>query len=331
MMNMKVVSNIIILVATCSIAAWFSLSIQAQGVGPATGLPASPARPATLNPRLPAVLSGPINHDPKTGRPMFYTPGAVLQSGRTILLVEALMTKSQYDDALQLLLDNHQQLKLDEPLYMLVPDWIELGRRFPKARATLIEIRDGYQNDSYAGRGFPLLFDEINTINSQLDQDDATYALFQSIRQKDQKLAEQCFGSIAPLLIQRGEFDLCMSYVGDPKVYFFPIRKAHEGALDNIRRQVEWQRKIDRRQAKMNQRLGLTNNLEAQLVTDDLAAMQNKSAEDDFVNATRQMIQILVGARHKAEAEEIQKQAMAVLDDARLKSAVSDAEMKIKK
>lgn len=254
-----------------------------------------------------------------------------MQSAKTMNMVEALMTKSQYDDALQLLLDNHQQLKLDEPLHILVPDWIELGRRFPKAKATLIGIRDQYQDDFFAGRGFPLLFGEINTINSQLDQDDATYALFQSIRQKDKKLAEQCFGSIAPLLIQRGEFDLCMSYVGDPKEKFYSIQKGYEKALDNIRRQIEWQRQTDQRQAKMNQRLGLPNNLEAQLVTDDLAAMQTKTTEDNFVNATRQLIYILVGTGHKAEAEEIQKQAMAVLDNARLKSAVSDAEAKIKK
>jgi len=206
-----------------------------------------------------------------------------------------------------------------------VLDWIELGRRFPKARAALIEIRDQYQNDFSAGRGFPLLFGEINTINSQLDQDDATYALFQSIRKNDKKLAEQCFESLAPLLIRRNEFDLCLSYITDPKEYFISIQKVHEKALDDIRRQTDWQRQIDQRQAKINQRLRLTNNLEIQAVTDDFAAMQNKTAADDFVNATRQLIRILVGAGHKTEAEEIQKQAMAFLDDARLKSAVSDA------
>jgi hypothetical protein len=325
MKTRKAISKFILFVATCSIAACSSLSSRAQTIDQTTGLPSASARPATVNHSLTAMPSGPINHDAKTGLPMFYTPGATMQSGRTMNLVEALMTKSQYEEALQLLLDNHQQLKLDEPLHMLVLDWIELGRRFPKARAALIEIRDQYQNDFSAGRGFPLLFGEINTINSQLDQDDATYALFQSIRKNDKKLAEQCFESLAPLLIRRNEFDLCLSYITDPKEYFISIQKVHEKALDDIRRQTDWQRQIDQRQAKINQRLRLTNNLEIQAVTDDFAAMQNKTAADDFVNATRQLIRILVGAGHKTEAEEIQKQAMAFLDDARLKSAVSDA------
>ena len=327
--NMKAISKLITLVATGSVAVWFSLSIQAQSIDPATGLPSAPARPAMVNPRLPAVPPGPINHDPKTGLPMFYTEGAVLDTGRKIVLVEEFMAKSEYDDALQLLLDNHHQFKLEEPLSLLMPDWIELSRRFPKAKAALIEIRDQYQHEFDAGRGFGLLFGELNNLNRQLDQDDATYALFQSIRQKDPVLAEQCFGAIAPLLIQRGEFDLCMSYVGDPKENLYSIRKGYESALDNIRRQLESQRRIDQRQAKMNQRFGLTNNLDAQFVADDFAAMQNKTAKDNFVNAARQLIHILVGAGHQAEAEEIQKQARAVLDDARLKSAISDAEERI--
>jgi hypothetical protein len=59
--------------------------------------------------------------------------------------------------------------------------------------------------------------------------------------------------------------------------------------------------------------------------------MMKKSSEDRFVGQTRQLIEILVGTGHKADAEEIRNQAVAILDDPRLKSAVSDAAEKIKK
>jgi hypothetical protein len=51
-------------------------------------------------------------------------------------------------------------------------------------------------------------------------------------------------------------------------------------------------------------------------------------ADKRFVGHVRQLIEILVGAGRKADAESIRDQAVALLDDARLKSAVSDAEKK---
>ena len=59
--------------------------------------------------------------------------------------------------------------------------------------------------------------------------------------------------------------------------------------------------------------------------------MMKKSAEDRFVGQTRQLIEILVATDHKADAEGIRDQAVAVLDDPRLKSAVDDAAQKVGK
>jgi hypothetical protein len=54
-------------------------------------------------------------------------------------------------------------------------------------------------------------------------------------------------------------------------------------------------------------------------------------ADNLLVGNTRQLIEILVGAGHKADAENIRTQALALLDDPRLQSAVTDAEKKIGK
>ena len=56
-----------------------------------------------------------------------------------------------------------------------------------------------------------------------------------------------------------------------------------------------------------------------------------KVADNIFVDKTRQLIEILVANGHQADAEQIRDQALALLDDPWLKSAVSDAEEKTQK
>jgi hypothetical protein len=55
-----------------------------------------------------------------------------------------------------------------------------------------------------------------------------------------------------------------------------------------------------------------------------------KFAEDNFVGQVRQLIEILVATDHTTDAEKIRDEASEVLEDARLKSAVSDAEEKVR-
>jgi hypothetical protein len=52
-------------------------------------------------------------------------------------------------------------------------------------------------------------------------------------------------------------------------------------------------------------------------------------ADKNFVNQTRQLIEVLIGDGYQADAEKIQQQAVALLDDGRLKSAVADAQQAV--
>jgi hypothetical protein len=54
-------------------------------------------------------------------------------------------------------------------------------------------------------------------------------------------------------------------------------------------------------------------------------------ATNDFVGQMCVLVEILVATGHQADAEKIQAEAVSILDDARLHSAVSDAEEKIQK
>ena len=59
--------------------------------------------------------------------------------------------------------------------------------------------------------------------------------------------------------------------------------------------------------------------------------MPPRAADNILVGHTRQLVEILVGAGHKADAQNICTQALVLVDDPRLQSAVSDAEKKIGK
>ena len=52
--------------------------------------------------------------------------------------------------------------------------------------------------------------------------------LFQSLQQQDKALAQQCYELVQGLLIQRGEYDLCLGYLGDPQTAFERIRQSWE-------------------------------------------------------------------------------------------------------
>ncbi|HEX3857539.1 MAG TPA: serine/threonine-protein kinase [Verrucomicrobiae bacterium] len=242
--------------------------------------------------------------------------------------VHTLIANGQYDEALQRCLSFHSQIKNNVNLVVLLTDWSELGRRFPKAKEALIEIRDHDVQEFSEGSGYFDLFQEIKVINDSLHQDDSTYALFKVIREKDPSLAQQCFFSIEGLLVAKGEYQWYYEQIsGDPQGKFDSIRQFFTMQIDQQKRMAELNQKTTQRIAEMNHKNGITNSWSPP----DTSAMMKKNAENGFVGQTRQLIEVLVATDHKAAAEKIRDEAMTVLDDSRLQSAVADAEQKLKK
>jgi len=73
-----------------------------------------------------------------------------------------------------------------------ISHWQELGRRYPKAQQALREIRDQKTRAFAEGLGHFNLFQEVEALNRELQDDAATLDLFQRIEQQDPALAEQC-------------------------------------------------------------------------------------------------------------------------------------------
>ena len=241
---------------------------------------------------------------------------------------KSLTDEGSYEDALQHYLWYFDHSRNDAGqkgvrLSFALSDWIELGRRYPKAKQALVEIRDADARQFSTGTGYFDLFQEIAGINQYLNDTAATLTLFQSIEHGDPQLAGQCYPLVQGLLVQKGEYEKCLGYIGDPESAFDRIRDSRE-------RMKKWEdQQASRREQEKErfQAMAKTNPAFAHLPD---FPVPPPFADNNFVGQTRELIEVLVGAGHQADAEKIRDQALAVLDDARLKSAVSEAEKKIR-
>ncbi len=292
---------------------------------PATGLPVpawGPVPPGAISP--PPVRLGPDGNPvplgttgmltPKIGPDGMPLPPGVTNSGLRStargpydLLSEAreLTAKGQYETALQRYLSYYDRSRISAsspPLVSALRDWVELGRKYPKAREALAEIQRRDVREFSEGRGDTKLFSELVQINDALKEEEVTYVLFKALEQADPPLAKQCYVYAEEALVRRGEYELCLSCLGD-------VQQRYEIWLGTY---------------KMEQGFMPT-------VRADTLAMLKKSSDDRFVGQVCRWVEILVGTGGKAEAERLRDQTLTVLDDPRLKSAVSDAEERVRK
>ena len=129
-------------------------------------------------------------------------------------------------------------------------------------------------------------------------------------------------------LVKKGEYALCLAYIGDGQARF----KVH---CQNWEQQAKLEQHMSQVRRQIAQGLQKADEVMAQNGQTRPAGMPSPmpppAADNLLVEHTRQLIEILVGAGHKADAEKIRTQALALVDDPRLKSAISDAEKKIGK
>jgi hypothetical protein len=291
--------NYAALLLAAGLVSWAALSdaVAQVKINPATGLPT--ALPGQLTPE-----------------------GAVNSESQTAVDLHQLILNRQYEAALQRCLAFHNQWKTSASLISILPDWVELGRRYPRARAALVAIRDGDVREFSQGRGFFALFQEISSINHYLDREDGTYELFNSFRDKDAGLSRQCYIVAQPLLVAHGDYQWCYDHMGDAQTRFDSLRQEFSWRLELQERHKATMEKIRKQIAEVHQQRGFSN---MSPPPPDASGILKRSAEDSFIGKTRELIEILVATGHPDQAGKIRDQALRVLDDPRLKSAVDDA------
>jgi tetratricopeptide (TPR) repeat protein len=243
--------------------------------------------------------------------------------------VKTLMDQGRYEEALQrqIWYFNHA-LSFGElnsiRLNFGIMNWTELGRHYPKAKQALIEIRDHDVREFSEGRGYSELFSEIQSLNRELQDDGATLALFKTIYPQDKQLAGQCYDYAENLLMQNGDYDLCLNCIGDPQARFESFRRGFE-------MQRESQQRMDEMRKKYPIPVPPAPRLPGGAFTPPTPPDMGQMATNNFVGQVCKLVEILVATGHQADAEKIRGEAISVLDDPRLKSAVNDAKEKLKK
>jgi predicted Ser/Thr protein kinase len=190
----------------------------------------------------------------------------------------------------------------------LLADWVELSRRYPPAKQALLDIRARDTQAFIEGKGYFDLFMEVSALNRELQDEQATYDLFNKIRQQDPALARQCFFAVEPLLVKRGDYSVCLEYIGDPETAFSSIRQKREMMKQSEDRMDEIFKRVGS-QAKGYH-----------------PPTPPKMADNTFVGDGRQLIRILVKTGKKEQAQHICEEALAVLDDPRIRTAITDVE-----
>jgi hypothetical protein len=199
--------------------------------------------------------------------------------------------------------------------------WAELGRRYPKAKQALLEIRDRHAREFYApGGGSFDLFMEVAALNRELSDAASTCTLFKQIRRQNPPWAVSCYGVAVDALLHQGEYALCRSYLADPQTTFENLVHFRQMNLDRLNDQTSmWKR--DARPP------GITN----QSAAPDFTAMIKKSYDESFVNSMLQAIEIYAATGSQADAQKIRDETLAVLDDPRLRASLTDARQKLTK
>jgi hypothetical protein len=111
-------------------------------------------------------------------------------------------------------------------------EWVELGEKYPPARDALISVRDETAAAFASGKGSFLLFMEVAAINQYLQDDAQTVELFKVLHQAEPELASQCYPVAEPALVARGEYALCVSYLGDLGQRLQAIRRSYQMHLE---------------------------------------------------------------------------------------------------
>lgn len=210
----------------------------------------------------------------------------------------------KYEEALQKYIWFHDHaLEYDPALYgvrlsFALTYWVQLAEKYPQAKTALLEIRDKKTQLLVQGQGNRELFHDVTAINECLGEDQKTLTLFRILDEKQLDLATNCWIIAKDVVLKHQDFNLAKKYVTDARSDFKKIKQMYD-----------WN---------------------VQMQTDErFNTPKFKSyVKDKFCKHTCQLIDILVVSGDLQTADEIQKEAMSVLPDARLKQAVESAKKK---
>lgn len=177
-------------------------------------------------------------------------------------------------------------------------DWIELGRKYPKAHNELIDIRNRKTDLIKKKRGTLELFHDVQSINKYVNESKRTIALYKEMTVCDFDLAKQCYDLAKEGLIAHEEFELCNRMMEAPMFIIRDMRNMLDKNID-IYKTNQW---ADEAHLKWS--------------------IQHYLQETEFT------LIVLIKSNRLVEAKRFMGRAAKDIDIARIKSGLTDLEIK---
>src|SRR5262245_20416641 len=113
-------------------------------------------------------------------------------------------------------------------------NWMELGRKYPKALEELRAIREQKTSRLLAGELDRDLFNEVAAIHHHLADFSRTVDLFKQLEAANPAFAFAIYDLAAEALLHGGEYALARKYLGDPQNRLVVAQRDYAEALDDV-------------------------------------------------------------------------------------------------
>ncbi len=220
------------------------------------------------------------------------------KAGDALRRAKSYAQKGEFEKALQEHIWFHDNaLQVDRSYYgvrlsFALDEWVELGRKYPRALEELKNIRDKKASLLAGGDTNPELFHDVEAINEHLGDTRSTAVLFKQIEARNSTFAGSLYEIAEKSLIAAGEYPLARKYLGDPQGRFTT-------ATNNFERGLVFA-------AKHSQN----------------GDMARKATEEIFSELVVRLVTVLARTGDSPGAHGIQTEALRLLDNEAIKNAL---------
>jgi len=210
-----------------------------------------------------------------------------------------LIREERYEEALQKHIWIHDHVLEERPSYagvrlsFALAQWADLGRKYPKALVALKEIRDKKTARLLAGENNASLFQDVKAINGYLGDTRATVDLFKQIDSLQPAFATTVYGQAEGPLVDLEEFILARKYMGDPEIRFAKAKSNYDRGIDFAAKRASGE-------------------------------SSRRAFESIFTDNVVQILLVLDRTGDKVSARNIQTEALAVLDNSKIRGAIAN-------
>lgn len=188
----------------------------------------------------------------------------------------------------------HQPSMTGVRLSFALSDWKSLGEVYPPAMDKLIAIRNEKTKELLNNGGTSHLFADVKSINRTLQENIKTVELFETILAKYPEKAQSYWHYVKDDLFTAKHYQTIQKFIGNPIREFDIVVEAYQ------------------RDTTLMQRMPSNK------------AFMRATFENNFVKKTLQLIDFASALNDDKSAKEIQKAAYKVVDDYRLRDALSN-------